>query len=64
MDSLERDPCIRCGEAPQVDESEYCGHCYWVVRAEIDEGIRDLRAYLRRWLEFRDWEAGGELRSS
>jgi hypothetical protein len=48
--------CIRCGEAPSVDEHGYCGHCHWVVRAEIDQGFYLLREYLRRWADFRAWE--------
>jgi hypothetical protein len=54
----ERDECIRCGEAPQADDEAYCGHCYWQVRAEVQEGLYDLSTYLARWSAFRDWEAG------
>ena len=55
---LERDMCIRCGEAAPIDERLYCGHCFWQVRAEIDAGMYDLRVYLAHWREFREWEAG------
>jgi hypothetical protein len=48
--------CIRCGEAPQADENGYCGHCHWVVRAEIEAGFADLCEYLRAWARFSDWE--------
>jgi hypothetical protein len=47
--------CIRCGEAPAVDELGYCGHCHWAVRAEIEEGFYQLREYLRAWSRFADW---------
>jgi hypothetical protein len=57
MDQLERDQCIRCGEAPRVDTSGYCGHCYWAVKAEVESGLYELRAYLETWRVFRDWEA-------
>ena len=46
--------CIRCNEAPAVDDQGYCGHCHWAVRAEVEEGFYQLREYLRRW----KWEAG------
>jgi hypothetical protein len=49
--------CICCDEAYAVDDSGFCGHCFWRVRAEVEEGIYLLREYLARWLEFRDWEA-------
>ena len=47
--------CIRCTEAPAVDELGYCGHCHWAVRAEIEEGFYQLREYLRPWARFADW---------
>jgi hypothetical protein len=47
--------CIRCWEAPCVDEFGYCGHCHWAVRAEIEEGFYALREYLRRWALFMEW---------
>jgi len=54
------DECIRCREAPAVDELGYCGHCHWAVRAEIEEGFHQLREYLRPWARFSDWcEARG-----
>jgi hypothetical protein len=49
------DDCIRCHEAPAVDELGYCGHCHWAVRAEIEEGFYELREYLRSWARFSDW---------
>jgi hypothetical protein len=47
--------CIRCGEAPRVDEFGYCGHCHWVVRTEVMEGLQLLSDYLRPWALFMDW---------
>src|SRR5581483_3557946 len=47
--------CIRCSEAPAVDDLGYCGHCHWAVRAEIEEGFYQLREYLRAWARFSDW---------
>jgi hypothetical protein len=47
--------CIRCGEAPRVDEVGYCGHCHWAVRAEVAEGLQLLSEYLRPWALFIDW---------
>ena len=39
--------CIRCNDAPAVNELGYCGHCHWAVRAEVEEGLYQLREYLR-----------------
>jgi hypothetical protein len=47
--------CIRCGEAPRVDGIEYCGHCHWAVRAEVEAGFCLLGEYLRAWALFMDW---------
>jgi len=47
--------CIRCWEAPRVDELGYCGHRHWAVRAEIERGLRALREYLRAWALFMEW---------
>jgi hypothetical protein len=49
------DECIRCAEAPAVDELGYCGHCHWVVLAEVDEGFRQIRDYLSSWALFSQW---------
>lgn len=49
------DECIRCGDAPAVDTDGYCGHCHWAVRAEIEEGMYELREYLRRQARFSAW---------
>jgi hypothetical protein len=49
--------CIRCDEAPIVDENGYCGHCHWVVRAEIEEGFSRLRERLRKEVSFQEWLA-------
>jgi hypothetical protein len=48
--------CIRCGEAPQVDESGYCGHCRWAVRAELEGFFLKMREYLKAWSRFEEWE--------
>jgi hypothetical protein len=47
--------CIRCGNAPAVDELGYCGHCHWAVKAEVDDGYFRLRQYLTKWARFDDW---------
>jgi hypothetical protein len=48
-------PCIRCDEAPGVDDLGLCGHCHWAFRAEIEEGFYRLRRYLVCWDRFRAW---------
>jgi hypothetical protein len=47
--------CIRCSDAPAVDDQGYCGHCHWAVRAEIEEGFHELREYLGSWALFTEW---------
>ena len=47
--------CIRCGQAPAVDDQGYCGHCHWAVRAEVEEGFYALREYLRAWASYGEW---------
>src|ERR1700753_3918770 len=47
--------CIRCNEAPAVDDQGYCGHCHWAVRAEVEEGFYAMREYLRAWARFDEW---------
>jgi hypothetical protein len=49
------DICIRCGESPAVDLSGYCGHCHWAVRAEVEEGMAEMRDYLLAWSRFGQW---------
>jgi hypothetical protein len=48
--------CLLCEDALAVADSGYCKHCQWILRAEIEEGWRRLRRYLRSWASFRDWE--------
>jgi hypothetical protein len=55
MGATDTDTCIRCGEAPAVDLSGYCGHCHWAIRAEVEEGMADLRTYLTAWRRYADW---------
>jgi len=43
------DDCIRCGEAPGIDDDGYCAYCHWAVKAELEEGLRQLRNYLTAW---------------
>ena len=49
------DECIRCGDAPAVDLDGYCGHCHWAVRAEVEEGMYQVREYLRQHARFSRW---------
>jgi hypothetical protein len=49
--------CIRCEEAPAVDENGYCGHCHWAVRVEIEEGFYQLLERLRKEVSFQEWLA-------
>jgi hypothetical protein len=50
--------CIRCGEAPGVDEEGYCRDCHWAVKVEVQKGFDRLCEYLAGWARFADWCAG------
>jgi hypothetical protein len=54
---LQEEECIRCGDMHLTDDLGYCGLCHLVTQAELVDGFSELRAYLTRWAEFRDWEA-------
>jgi hypothetical protein len=47
--------CIRCGDSAGVGGAAYCRPCFWVVRAEIEEGFRELEEYLREAARFEAW---------
>jgi hypothetical protein len=47
--------CIRCGEHEVPPDRPYCVHCVFAVRAEVDEGLRQLEDYLRAWAAFERW---------
>jgi hypothetical protein len=47
--------CIRCNDAPAVDEDGYCGHCHWTVKAEFRVGLMDMQEYLLAWARFAEW---------
>jgi hypothetical protein len=47
--------CIHCDTSPADGELGYCGYCYWALRAEIEEGLSDLQAYLEKWARFAEW---------
>lgn len=49
------EPCIRCHALPRADELGYCAHCFWAVRAEVEDGFYAMRDYLRRWSKFAAW---------
>lgn len=53
----DRAMCIRCDEAPAVDDNGYCGHCHWAVRAEVEKGLYQLRERLRQEVRFQEWLA-------
>jgi hypothetical protein len=60
---LEDGICIRCAEILAVDGGNgYCGHCYWAVKSEIEDGISELQRYLEGWARFSDWCAERGLR--
>jgi hypothetical protein len=47
--------CIRCGEHEVPVGRPYCIHCVFAVRAEVDEGLRQLEDYLEAWAAFDTW---------
>jgi hypothetical protein len=56
MSALENGMCIRCAETLAVDGGlGYCGHCFWAIKDEIDDGLAELGRYLEGWARFSDW---------
>jgi len=53
--------CIRCGDHETLPDRPYCIHCTFAVRAEVEEGLRQLADYLSAWARFDAWcRARGE----
>jgi hypothetical protein len=47
--------CIRCGELETPSDRPYCVRCTFVVRAEVEDGLRRLAVYLASWAAFDAW---------
>ena len=47
--------CIRCSEAPAVDELGYAAIRHWAVQAEIEGGLLPAARVLGSWARFSDW---------
>lgn len=47
--------CIRCQSHSSVGERGYCACCVFAIRAEIEDGLERMAAYLERWAAFSDW---------
>jgi hypothetical protein len=47
--------CIRCGEHETPPDRDYCVHCTFAVRAEVEDGLRRLTDYLGSWAAFQEW---------
>jgi hypothetical protein len=56
VSALEDVLCIRCGETVAVEGGfGYCGHCFWAIKDEIEDGLSELSRYLDGWARFADW---------
>jgi hypothetical protein len=49
--------CLYCGDPDLPHCRAYCGICIIAVRAEIEQGLLDLDAYLVNWAAFAAWSA-------
>jgi hypothetical protein len=47
--------CIRCGDHETLPDRPYCIHCTFAVRAEVEDGLRQLAEYLGAWARFDEW---------
>lgn len=47
--------CIRCGEQGLAADRQLCVHCTFAVRAEVEDGLRQLADYLAAWAAFDRW---------
>ena len=47
--------CIKCGERETLPGRPYCVHCTFAIRAEVEDGLRQLAEYLGAWAAFASW---------
>jgi hypothetical protein len=47
--------CLWCRESEAISARGYCVHCSFVVRAEVENGLRRLGEYLAAWMAFERW---------
>ena len=47
--------CLYCRDSSVSPGRAYCGVCLIAVRAEIEQGLCELDAYLRSWAAFAAW---------
>lgn len=48
--------CVYCGVYEAPEPRPYCVHCTFLVRVEIEYGLRKLDDYLAHWAAFDEWE--------
>lgn len=53
--------CVRCGEAYAVDEHGLCGHCHWATAQEIQQGFKDLDAFLAHYAPWSEYQVAHNL---
>jgi hypothetical protein len=47
--------CIRCQENQALSGRPFCVRCTFAVRAEVEDGLRQLADYLAAWAAFDAW---------
>jgi hypothetical protein len=47
--------CIRCHEHETAPHRPYCSNCIYAVQLEVEDGLRQLAAYLEAWAAFDAW---------
>ncbi len=47
--------CIRCHEQETAAHRPYCISCIFAVQLEVEDGLRQLAAYLEAWAAFDAW---------
>lgn len=53
--------CLNCHEAPAVDDQGLCGHCHWLIAAQIQTGLRQFEKFLERYAGWSEYQAQNGL---
>ena len=58
---MQPDLCVRCQDYPKMSGYDLCGHCYWAVQAEVNEGLGQLQAFVDKYIGWSVFQAHNGL---
>lgn len=53
--------CIRCEDGYQVTDERLCGRCHWEVAGEIQQGLKEIEAFLARYAPWSEYQVAHNL---